>query len=264
MSNLSRNPQQPDLPDDDPESWIVPTIDMTRAERLLAEGEIDDIQGIMRWGSNYAALVSVRDSELAATAVYKPQRGERPLWDFPDGTLCYREVVSYIVSQALGWQLVPPTVLRIGPHGLGSLQLFIDHDPDVNYFSLGDQFIPQLQRYVIFDYLINNADRKGGHLLLDAHGRLWGIDHGLTFSVQPKLRTVIWEFAGQSIADDLLAPVRKLLEQFVAPSSDLQTRIGSLIAPPEIEALKQRTRRLLECRQFPQPGSGPNYPWPPV
>jgi hypothetical protein len=237
---------------------------MMRAERLLSEGDIEDVQGIMRWGSNYAALLSIRDAELAATAVYKPQRGERPLWDFPDGTLCYREVVSYLISHALGWSLVPPTVLRVGPHGLGSLQLFIDHDPEINYFSLNDQFVPQLQRFVIFDDLINNADRKGGHLLLDDHGKLWGIDHGLTLNVMPKLRTVIWEFAGHPIAPDLLAPVQRVHDQLADPSSDLRTRVAALIAPDEIDALQKRAQRLLDCRQYPQPGPGPNYPWPPV
>ena len=189
---------------------------MLRFERLLAEGVIDDVQGIMRWGSNYAALVTIRDGGLAVTAVYKPQRGERPLWDFPDGTLCYREVVSYLISQALEWYLVPPTVLRHGPHGLGSLQLFIEHDPDINYFSLNDQFVPQLQRFVIFDDLINNADRKGGHLLLDARGKLWGIDHGLTLNAMPKLRTVIWEFSGLPVPHTLLVPVQGLLDQLAA------------------------------------------------
>jgi len=264
MSDQSpRSPQSDPRPDESRGSPSA-AIDMARAERLLSEGDIEDVQGIMRWGSNYAALVTIRDAELAATAVYKPQRGERPLWDFPDGTLCYREVVAYIISEALEWHLVPPTVLRVGPHGLGSLQLFIDHDPEINYFSLDDQFVPQLHRFVVFDDLINNADRKGGHLLLDERGKLWGIDHGLALNAMPKLRTVIWEFAGHPIPRDLLAPVQKLLDQLATPSSDLRTRIDPLIAPEEVDALQKRANHLLDCRQFPQPGPGPNYPWPPV
>jgi uncharacterized repeat protein (TIGR03843 family) len=233
-------------------------------ERLLTEGEITETRGVMRWGSNYAALVTICDSETESTAVYKPQRGERPLWDFPDGTLCYREVVAYLVSQALGWQLVPPTVLRTGSHGMGSMQLFIPHNPEINYFALDDSFTDQLQRYTIFDYLINNADRKGGHLLLDATGKLWGIDHGLSFHIMPKLRTVIWDFAGQQIADDLIRPVRDLYEQLDVRTSKLRCGIEKLLSQAEITALTRRTKQLLDCQTYPNPGSGPNYPWPPV
>lgn len=264
MSDLSQHSRQPDSPHDESTTPIPAAADMLRFERLLAEGVIDDVQGIMRWGSNYAALVTIRDGGLAVTAVYKPQRGERPLWDFPDGTLCYREVVSYLISQALEWYLVPPTVLRHGPHGLGSLQLFIEHDPDINYFSLNDQFVPQLQRFVIFDDLINNADRKGGHLLLDARGKLWGIDHGLTLNAMPKLRTVIWEFSGLPVPHTLLVPVQGLLDQLADSSSNLRTSIAPLLDTDEIDALMKRAQRLLDCRQFPEPGPGPNYPWPPV
>lgn len=239
-------------------------VDVLRMERLLAEGQITETRGVMRWGSNYAALVTVCDSELESTAVYKPQRGERPLWDFPDGTLCYREVVAYYISQTLGWQLVPPTVLRSGSHGLGSLQLFISHNPEVNYFALDESFADQLQRYAIFDYLINNADRKGGHLLLDATGKLWGIDHGLAFHIMPKLRTVIWDYAGQQIPDDLLQPVRDLNAQLDIRTSNLHCSIEKLLSQAEISALVRRTKQLLDCKTYPNPGSGPNYPWPPV
>lgn len=218
----------------------------------------------MRWGSNYAVLVTVSDPKLQVAAVYKPQRGERPLWDFPDGTLCYREVVAYLISQSLNWELVPPTVLRDGFHGIGSLQLFIDHNPEVNYFSLSDSYIPQLQRYAIFDYLINNADRKGGHLLLDARGKLWGIDHGLTFHTMPKLRTVIWDFEGQQIADELLIAVEHLHEQLQNAESELRCRVAPLLSAAEVNALLRRSKQLLDCEIYPKPGPGPNYPWPPV
>lgn len=239
-------------------------VDAKRAETLLAHGTIADIQGIMPWGSNYAELVLISDDELQATAIYKPQRGERPLWDFPDGTLCYREVASYIVSQALGWLLVPPTVLREGPHGVGSFQLFISHNPDINYFSLDDRFTDPLQQYAVFDYVINNADRKGGHLLLDAYNKLWGIDHGLTFNAVLKLRTVIWDFANQPIPGELLHAVEQLLVPLLSPDSSLNQQLSRLLSAAEISALLRRIRHLLECKIFPKPDSGPSFPWPPV
>lgn len=239
-------------------------VDIVRVESLLANGQITHIRGAMLWGSNYAALVTVCDDELQVTAVYKPQRGERPLWDFPDGTLCYREMLSYLVAKNLNWYLVPPTVLRSGPHGLGSLQLFVDHDPEINYFSLDERFEVQLQRFVVFDYLVNNTDRKGGHLLLDTSGKLWGIDHGLTFHAIPKLRTVIWEFAGQRISTELLDDVRKLCEQIDLEESELRCKLNELLSAAEIAALMRRVRYLLEHKRYPTPGPGPNHPWPPV
>lgn len=239
-------------------------VDIERAETLLANGQVTFLRGAVLWGSNYATLVTVSDDELQALAVYKPQRGERPLWDFPDGTLCYRETLSYMVAKALGWQLVPPTRLRDGPHGLGSLQLFIEHNPDINYFSLGDGFEAQLRRFVIFDYLVNNADRKGGHLLLDAAGKLWGIDHGLTFHATPKLRTVIWDYAGQPIATSLLEDVRHLRTQLESGESDLRRHLDELLRSSETAALRRRLDLLLESRHYPSPGPGRNHPWPPV
>ena len=219
----------------------------------------------MRWGSNYAALVTVADGEDRLTAVYKPQRGERSLWDFPDGTLCYREVLAYHVSQALGWELVPATVLRDGPHGIGSLQLFIEHDPSVNFFTLDDSFADQLQRFAVFDAIINNADRKGGHLLLDARNKLWGIDHGLAFHSAPKLRTVIWEFERQPIPGLLLASVERLLNTILCQGAPWTELMQSWLSSTEVSALVRRIERLLATRVFPSPGSqGPSYPWPPV
>ncbi len=239
-------------------------VNITRVENLLSTGKISPLRGAMLWGSNYASVVTVSDEELQATAVYKPQRGERPLWDFPDGTLCYRELLAYIVSQALGWHLVPPTVLRSGPHGLGSLQLFIEHNPEINYFALDERFETQLQRFVIFDYIVNNTDRKGGHLLLDADGKLWGIDHGLTFHAVPKLRTVIWEFAGQPIGESLLEDVHTLCAQIEQESADVRCRVVEFLSAAEVTALARRVRHLLEHKRFPSPGPGPNHPWPPV
>ena len=260
--NSAQSPELP--PADDSNFPSADSATLGRIETLLAQGEIVRVRGTMLWGSNYATIVMVRDADLQTLAVYKPQRGERPLWDFPDGTLCYREVVAYLVSKSLGWYLVPPTVLRNGPNGLGSLQLFIDHDPNINYFTLDDRFEGQLRQFAVFDYLVNNTDRKGGHLLLDAHGKLWGIDHGLTFHAIPKLRTVIWEFAGQRVEDDLLRAVQSLCEQLEANNSELRCKIDSMLAPSEVNALRRRVKHLLESRRFPNPGPGPNHPWPPI
>ena len=242
----------------------VRAVSLARIETLLTNGVISRPQNAMLWGSNYAVLVQVKDDDLETLAVYKPQRGERPLWDFPDGTLCYREVLSYLVSEVLGWSLVPPTVLRNGPHGLGSLQVFIEHDPQVNYFNLDDRFIVQLQQFATFDYLVNNTDRKGGHLLLDRKDRLWGIDHGLTFHTAPKLRTVIWEFAGQCIPAPILEDVHRLLEHTEQPDSSLRQRLNQWLTSHEIDAMLHRMRHLLEIQRYPNPGPGPNHPWPPI
>lgn len=256
----------PTLPDtDDRRGSPQRPLTIAEAECALASGTIANVQGIMRWGSNYAALVSVTDGEGVLTAVYKPQRGERSLWDFPDGTLCYREVLAYNVSQALGWELVPATVLRDGPHGIGSLQLFIEHDPSVNFFTLDDSFADQLQRFAVFDAIINNADRKGGHLLLDAQQKLWGIDHGLAFHSAPKLRTVIWEFERQPIAEPLLVSVDNLLNTILCQSQPWTESLQSWLTANEVSALVRRIERLLKTRVYPSPsGHGPSYPWPPV
>jgi len=239
-------------------------VSVERAERLLERGEITELQGVMLWGSNYSALVQVQDADLQTTAVYKPQQGERPLWDFPDGTLCYREVASYQMSQALGWQLIPPTVLREGPHGLGSLQLFVEHLPKINYFNLDDRFVSQLQQFVVFDFLTNNADRKGGHILLSPDGKLWGIDHGLTFHTLPKLRTVIWEFSGQPIAKALISDIEALCAMITTMTSPTRQKLNSLLSKAEISALLQRIQYIIKHKTYPEPGPGPHHPWPPV
>lgn len=235
-----------------------------RLLRALEHGTIDTEYGMMRWSSNYTFLISVEHDDIKTMAVYKPQRGERPLWDFPDGTLCYREVASFLTSEQLGWQVVPPTVLREGPRGLGSVQFYIDHDPELNYFSFDETVHPQLLRMALFDHLVNNADRKGGHVLLDADGHLWGIDHGITFHAAPKLRTVIWDFANESIPDTFLEDMEQLCRELACETSPYRQRLEKLLSPTELIAFEKRVRRLLKLRRFPRPGSGPNYPWPPV
>ncbi len=240
-------------------------ISLGRALEILSRGTIQEEHGLLAWGSNYAYLVPVVDGAATLLAVYKPQRGERPLWDFPDGSLCYREVAAFVVSEMLNWQIVPPTVLRAGPYGLGSVQVFIPHDPDVNYFS---PFPPdcqeQLQRIVAFDYITNNADRKGGHCLLDSQGHLWGIDHGVTFHHAPKLRTVIWDFAGQALPEAILRDLRALHAALGEASAAAVQALQGLISEREYAAFRTRVERLIEAGRFPRPGPGPNYPWPPV
>lgn len=237
---------------------------LDRVLEILDTGEVDTEHGILRWSSNYAFLVTVRLDGDVVNAVYKPQRGERPLWDFPDGTLCYRETAAYITSKELCWELVPPTVLREGPRGLGSFQYFIDHDPQVNYFSFDETMIPQLKRMAVFDYLVNNADRKGGHCLVDPDGHLWGIDHGITFNSVHKLRTVIWDFAGQNISEALLSDIARLCATLDDPVSPYTDQLRKLLSGAELRAFQNRMRHLLKYRRYPQPGPGPNYPWPPV
>lgn len=231
----------------------------------LTGGEIQEEHGILPWGSNYAYLVSISDDRRTVLAVYKPQRGERPLWDFPQGTLCYREVAAFIVSEALDWQIVPPTVLRAGPYGLGSVQFFIDHDPEITYFTpFPAACEPQLQQIAVFDFLINNADRKGGHCLLDSQSHLWGIDHGISFHQAPKLRTVIWEYAGLPLPDAIVADLQALQEQVFDRESALRVTLRQLLLAREVAAFGHRLETILALGTFVEPGPGQNYPWPPV
>jgi hypothetical protein len=252
------NPPQPAGADSDP-------ITVAQVLQTLARGVIQEEHGFLPWGSNYAYLISIADDERTLLAVYKPQRGERPLWDFPDGTLCLREVAAFLISEALGWQIVPPTVLRGGPYGLGSVQFYIDHDPEVNYFTpLPDACLPQLQRFAAFDYVVNNADRKGGHCLVDGQGHLWGIDHGICFNHAPKLRTVIWDFAGKPLPEEIRSDLARLCELVSQEQGVLVQALLEMLAEREVAALRRRIERLVEAGVFPLPGPGPNYPWPPV
>lgn len=239
---------------------------------LLLESGAVEIEGLLPWSSNYAFLVRVCDGPVELGAVYKPQRGERPLWDFPQGTLCRREQAAFLVSQALGWSIVPPTALREAQHGLGTIQLYIDHDPARHYFTIeGDAaFRPQLQRIALFDILINNADRKAGHVLLqeseepDGVPHLWGIDHGIGFHVDPKLRTVIWEFGGTPVPETLKADLTAFRARLEDAANETTAALAQLLSAPEMEALRARLNRLIDRPRFPQPGAGRHYPWPPV
>lgn len=220
--------------------------------------------GLMPWSSNYTFLVTIRQAGEEALAIYKPCRGERPLWDFPDGTLALREVASFYVSRALGWDFIPPTVLREGLHGMGAVQLFIEADPEAHYFTLRDQYKAVFQRVAAFDYIVNNADRKAGHCLLGSDGHIWTIDHGLTFHSDYKLRTVIWDFAGQSIPGDIAADLCQLQETLHQPSNSLVAELAELLSGHEIKVFRRRLDQLVAGGRFPLPVGGRNVPYPPI
>jgi hypothetical protein len=228
---------------------------------LLMDGEIRPL-GLMPRASNYTFLAEVGEGDRTALAIYKPRRGETPLWDFPEGTLCSREVAAYALSQALGWPDVPPTVLRDGPMGPGSLQLFVQADPRQHFFTLREACLDAFIPVAIFDVLANNADRKSGHCLRGQDGTIWVVDHGVCFGADPKLRTVIWEFAGQSIPGKHLNDVRRVAGEL--RSGDLRESLLGLLSKREIEATARRAEALARARRFPGPGRGRAYPWPPV
>jgi uncharacterized repeat protein (TIGR03843 family) len=229
---------------------------------VLSQGEME-VNGLLPWGSNYTFLVEITHEGIRLPAVYKPARGERPLWDFPDDTLFKREVAAYVVCEALGWGFVPPTVGRDGAEGPGSVQFYVDADPENHYFNFTEEQKQQLKHVAAYDILVNNADRKGGHVLLDRQGELWAIDHGLCFHTDPKLRTVIWDFAGQPIPPEITEAIRCFRKE-LTPSTELHSLLGRLIAPDEIAALRRRADWLIAAECYPQPGSGRNYPWPPL
>ena len=230
---------------------------------LLQKGTLE-VQGLLPHGSNYTFFALVTRGGKRTFAVYKPTRGEQPLWDFPEETLAYREVAAYLTSEALGWSFVPPTVYRTeGPHGPGSLQYFVQAQPDCHYFTLSQEDKGELPRVALFDLLINNADRKGGQIIKDTGGKLWLIDHGICFNTQNKLRTVVWDFGGQAIADHLLEDLGEFRRR-LDDDADLKTAYDSLLSSAEVSALRRRADRLLSARKFPEPGPGRNYPWPPL
>ncbi len=228
---------------------------------LLEKAEID-IEGLVPWGSNYTFLVRLHHETAEVNGIYKPRRGERPLWDFPTGTLCQRERAAFLITQAIDWDIVPPTVLRNGPQGYGSLQYFIQHDPDQHYFTLKGQHDEQTQKIALFDIFSNNADRKGGHVILDTENHLWAIDHGICFHVDYKLRTVIWDFAGMPIAANLVGDMCRLFDLLNQPEAPLTQALYKLLSKGEVKALRNRLKDLIESGSFPEPGPGRHYPWP--
>lgn len=235
---------------------------------VLTHGEIS-LKGEFLWGSNYTFLVTVVYQGVSISGVYKPTKGERPLWDFPSASLAKREAAAYQVSQALGWNLVPPTVYRKdGPYGAGSVQLFIDHDPEYHYFTFDPADLDRLRPVVVFDLLTNNADRKGSHILRGPDGHLWLIDHGVCFHVEEKLRTVIWNYVGEAIPPDLCADLIRfsnLLTPSGEQASEAAQNLHRFLTWGEIRALAKRARKIVEDGVFPAPDPYRRpFPWPQI
>jgi hypothetical protein len=228
---------------------------------LLRQGEIVEY-GLIPWGSNYTFLVVMDVGQAAPLlGIYKPRRGEAPLWDFPDGTLYKREFGAFLLSEALGWRLVPPTVIRNGPKGVGTVQLYVHHrEEDADYFAIRDQHREQVQAMATFDLIANNTDRKAGHCLRDEEGHVWGIDHGLTFHEHPKLRTVIWDFGGEPIPVHLLQDMQKVYTH-LETHKGVARELAKLLASSEMHALKQRLQYLLAHPQFPALQARRSVPW---
>lgn len=262
-------------------------------EELLTKGELT-VVGRIREASNAVLLCNVTYEGVSADCVYKPVKGERPLWDFPDGNLAQREVASYLVSEATGWGLVPATVLRDGPYGEGMVQRWIatpegetpgaellaliegeeagDGWKPVAFADVGDGRTallvhaddPRLRRLAVLDAVINNGDRKGGHLLPAPDGHLYGIDHGVTFHADDKLRTLLWGWAGEPLTDEARAVLASLAAE-LAQGAPLATRLAELITAVELAAVRDRVAQLLRTGTHPQPsGQWPSIPWPPV
>jgi hypothetical protein len=242
-------------------------LSFAEAEEVLLGAPAIELLGILPNSSNYTFLARLETLGVArgeALAVYKPARGETPLWDFPNGSLHRREVASYRLARFLGWPLIPPTVTRKqAPMGVGSLQLFIRAESGRAFFEVRDKSPEELVSVALFDVLTNNADRKAGHHLRDDGGRLWVIDHGLTFHVDPKLRTIIWDFAGEPLPQ----PYRADLERAAAAlgSGELPQALKGLITAREVELLRRRVDGVLDrAWRFPSPISGWSVPWPPI
>ncbi|KIZ17709.1 SCO1664 family protein [Streptomyces natalensis] len=278
-----------------------------RMDAFLADGELT-VRGQIREASNAVLYCTVERDGRTASCVYKPVAGERPLWDFPDGTLAQREVAAYEVSRATGWDLIPATVLRDGPYGTGMVQEWIeapdgaddgegggaddgdgeravpellalieDAEPGpgwkaVGYADIGEGRTallvhadhPWLRRLAVLDAVINNGDRKGGHLLPGAGGRLFAIDHGVTFNAEDKLRTLLWGWAGEPLTEEAVEVLRGLREA-LADGAPLAARLAELITGAEIAALRERVAELLRTGKHPEPsGQWPAIPWPPV
>jgi hypothetical protein len=232
------------------------------ALELLTTGSLS-IEGRLVEASNATLYCAVCRDGLDAACVYKPVAGERPLWDFPDGTLAAREVAAYEVSAATGWLIAPPTVYRDGPLGPGMVQLWIDTDDSVDVLSLVRRGrSAQLRRIAIYDAVINNADRKGGHLLPTSSGHIYGVDHGVTFHVESKLRTLLWQWAGDRLPDEAVTVLRELRAGL---DGQLGGRLAELLSARELRRTITRVDDLLTSRRHPEPsGEWPAVPWPPM
>ncbi|RJL36036.1 SCO1664 family protein [Bailinhaonella thermotolerans] len=239
-----------------------PTLDDATALKLLRHGHIE-VAGRLIEATNMTLYCTATLGEVTAACVYKPVRGERPLWDFPDGTLAAREVAAFEVSNATGWRIVPPTVYREGPFGPGMCQLWAEPDRTVDLSVLMRSRHPGLRRMAVFDAVVNNADRKGGHLLPMLDGHIHGVDHGVCFSPEDKLRTVLWQWRGKPLLREAVRVLTRLERDI--ESGPLGRRLRELLALSEVEATWQRVRRLLATGVHPYPSEGwPAIPWPPI
>jgi len=221
---------------------------------LLQNGEFVSCE-LTPLGSNYTFVSCIQLGDRTGRAIYKPRDGEVPLWDFPRGTLYKREVAAYLLSEILGWDFIPLTIIREGPYGVGSVQLYVDHDPSLNYHTLTDADADALRLIACYDLVANNTDRKANHVLVDANRKLWGIDQGLTFHADTKIRTCIWDFCGEPILQPQLDALASLFKQLPRPQARLQELLD-LLLPEEVEALHQRLRWVLTEKVYPGlPGS---------
>jgi uncharacterized repeat protein (TIGR03843 family) len=228
---------------------------------LLAQGDLR-VAGLLPRASNYTFLAHVVANGRSIPVVYKPRDGETPLWDFPVGTLCLREVAAYRLASELGWPNVPPTILREGPHGVGAVQAFVDHQAGEHYFTLRDRLADEFRAVAAFDVLAGNGDRKSGHCLLAPDGRVWVVDHGLCFNRTPVLRTVIWDFAGEPVPAALADDVRRAYRAL--RFGPLRDELLELLSAEEVDATAERAAELVRSGVFPVPGPGRSHPWPQV
>jgi uncharacterized repeat protein (TIGR03843 family) len=246
----------------DPDLTAALELPVPEALALLECGELS-IEGRLVDASNATLYCAVTGNGVTAACVYKPVAGERPLWDFPDGTLAEREVAAFAVSAATGWDIVPPTVYRVGPAGPGMVQLWIDTDESADLVALirGRGSDP-VRRVTVFDAVINNADRKGGHLLPTPRGHVYGVDHGVSFHIEDKLRTVLWQWAGRSLPDDTQDVLRRLRRDL---DGTLGETLADLLTTAEVRRTRARVDRLLSTRRHPEPNDDwPAVPWPPM
>lgn len=241
---------------------MATSLDHASILKQLAEG-VFTLEGQFVRGSNYTFLGQLESDSGQMKVVYKPTRGEIPLWDFPARTLAKREVAAYLTSQFLGWELIPPSLYRKKglPFGPGMLQFYIEHDPTYHYFKFTPVDRIRLDRIVVFDQLINNGDRKGSHVLAGEDGHLWCIDHGVSFHTEDKLRTVIWDFAGQPISEGILA----YLESLISRKAELLLTLKPYLRVSEVNALVRRAAEMVKSKTFRIPGDERRmYPYPPV
>ena len=236
-------------------------LDEPEALPVLTGGEIIALQQIP-WGSNYTFVAQIdAGNGRYIKAIYKPCEGEQPLHDFPAGTLYKREYAAFLLARALGWPEVPLTVVRDGPYGVGSVQLYVEADTQLTYFDVSEKYRDEFLKFSIFDVISNNADRKGGHCLIGEDGRIWSIDHGLTFHHVFKMRSVMLEFWGQPVPQPLIAEMQALADRLARPSG-LVEALRENLSQQEIDAISMRLERLLKMKAIPMLDPNRNVPWP--